>query len=128
MHIPTCMTHIISSLNPIISLPLGTGNGHQNPKENSLAETGCDLLSMCSTMLLLLSDASRCRSTQIGALVAPFSPVGYIHKYCLLSTLNFSMDIRRVWAYWSWGRAFWTSKYTLVSSGGASGKFLGGPS
>jgi hypothetical protein len=33
----------------------------------------------------------------------------------LLSTLNFSMDIRRVWAYWSWGRAFWTSKYTLVS-------------
>jgi hypothetical protein len=34
------------------------------------------LLSICSTMDLLLSPGSLCRSTTIGALVAPFSPVG----------------------------------------------------
>jgi hypothetical protein len=44
---------------------------------NLLADTCCDLLSICSMMDLLLSPGSLCRSTTIGALVAPFSPVGY---------------------------------------------------
>lgn len=50
--------------------------GSTATRSNSLAETCCDLLSICSTMDLLLSPGSLCRSTTIGARVAPFSPVG----------------------------------------------------
>ena len=45
-------------------------------RSNLLADTCCDLLSIWSTMDLLLRPGSLCRSTTIGARVAPFSPVG----------------------------------------------------
>lgn len=42
----------------------------------SLAETGWDLLSICKIIDLLLKELSRFKSMQMGARVAPPSPVG----------------------------------------------------
>lgn len=45
-----------------------------------LADTGCDLLSICKMIDLLLNELSRFRSMHMGARVAPPSPVGCEYK------------------------------------------------
>jgi hypothetical protein len=62
-----------------LSKPTDSTHYQIQPRESrshSLADTCCDLLSICRTMDLLLRPGSLCRSTTIGARVAPFSPVG----------------------------------------------------